>query len=60
MIEPDLTIFLCGETGMSNTREELVDDPWDAFELDEDTAEPEPKPGDFWGELDNDRNDHSR
>jgi len=22
--------------------------------LDDDTAEPEPEPGDFWGELDND------
>jgi hypothetical protein len=30
------------------------DDPWDVFELDEDTIEPEPEYGDFWGELDDD------
>jgi hypothetical protein len=28
------------------------DDVWDAFELDEETAEPQPEYGDFWGELD--------
>jgi hypothetical protein len=27
---------------------------WDAFELDDETAEPQPEPGDFWGEMDND------
>jgi len=27
----------------------------DAFELDDETLEPEPEPGDFWGELDDDR-----
>jgi hypothetical protein len=31
-----------------------LDDPWEVFELDEDTAEPEPEPGDFWGEVDHD------
>ncbi len=27
------------------------DDPWDVFELDEDTIETEPQDGDFWGEI---------
>jgi len=27
-------------------------DFWDAFERDDETAEPEPEPGDFWGEVD--------
>ena len=32
----------------------VPDEAWDAFELDEDTIEPEPEYGDFWGELDDD------
>ena len=32
------------------------DDPWDAFELDDDELESQPEPGDFWGELDHDCN----
>lgn len=28
------------------------DELWDVFELDEETAEPEPQYGDFWGEPD--------
>jgi hypothetical protein len=32
----------------------MRDDVWDAFKLDEETAEPEPEVGDFWGELDED------
>lgn len=32
----------------------MRDDVWEAFELDEETAEPEPEFGDFWGELDED------
>jgi hypothetical protein len=30
----------------------LPDEVWDVFELDEDTIEPEPEYGDFWGEVD--------
>ncbi len=30
----------------------LSDDLWDVFELDDETAEPDPEPGDFWGVLD--------
>jgi hypothetical protein len=29
-------------------------DPWDAFELEDDIVEPEPEYGDFWGEQDDD------
>ena len=29
-------------------------DPWDAFVIDDDAVDPEPEPGDFWGELDDD------
>ena len=36
------------------------DDPWDAFELDNEAAEPEPESGDFWGELDDDCDINSR
>jgi hypothetical protein len=36
------------------THENPADDPWDAFELDDDELESEPEPGDFWGELDHD------
>lgn len=32
----------------------VSDEAWDVFELDEDTIEPEPAYGDFWGELDDD------
>ena len=39
---------------MTDTQQPPTDDPWDAFVLDDETAEPEPEPGDFWGELDND------
>lgn len=28
----------------------------DAFEFDDETLEPEPEPGDFWGEIDDDCN----
>ena len=45
---------------MSSTHHNPIDEKWDAFELDEDTAEPEPEPGDFWGELENDSEDNSR
>lgn len=31
-----------------------ADDPWDVFEVDDDSLEPEPEYGDFWGELDDD------
>jgi hypothetical protein len=31
-----------------------AEDPWDVFEIDEETLEPEPEYGDFWGELDDD------
>ena len=41
---------------MASICEKPVDDPWDVFELDDDPLEPEPEPGDFWGELDNDSN----
>ena len=45
---------------MSNARgEKPVDDPWDVFDLDDDLLEPEPEPGDFWGELDNDSDNGS-
>ena len=30
----------------------MRDDLWDVFELDDETAEPEPQHGDFWGEPD--------
>ncbi len=30
----------------------LGDDLWAVFEVDDETAEPEPEPGDFWGVLD--------
>ena len=49
-----------GEMVMSSTHHNPIDEKWDAFELDEDTAEPEPEPGDFWGELENDSEDNSR
>jgi hypothetical protein len=39
---------------MTDTCHPPADDAWDAFVLDDDTAEPEPEPGDFWGELDHD------
>ena len=29
----------------------LPEDVWDAFELDDHTADPQPEPGDFWGEV---------
>jgi len=32
----------------------LQDDVWDAFELDDETADPQPEYGDFWGEPDDD------
>jgi hypothetical protein len=32
-----------------------LDETWEVLKLDEDTAEPEPEPGDFWGEPDDDR-----
>jgi hypothetical protein len=41
---------MAGESGQP------PDDPWEVFELDDDVAESEPEPGDFWGELDNDCN----
>lgn len=34
-------------------REEI----WDVFDLDDETAEPQPEPGDFWGVVDPD--DHA-
>jgi len=43
-----------GDHAMTGTYQPPTDDPWDAFVLDDETAEPEPEPGDFWGELDND------
>jgi hypothetical protein len=42
------------EDAMRKTQEKPTDDPWDAFELDDDELECEPEPGDFWGELDDD------
>ena len=30
----------------------LPEDVWDVFELDDDTADPRPERGDFWGEVD--------
>ena len=30
----------------------ICEELWDVFALDEETAEPEPEPGDFWGEVD--------
>jgi len=39
---------------MLKTQEKPADDPWDAFELDDDELESEPEPGDFWEELDDD------
>jgi hypothetical protein len=30
----------------------VPDEAWEAFVLNEETAEPEPEYGDFWGELD--------
>lgn len=45
---------------MPSIDDKLIDEKWDAFELDEDTTEPEPEPGDFWGELDNDSDDDCR
>jgi len=36
------------------TPQPVRDEVWDAFELDEDTVEPQPEYGDFWGELDED------
>jgi hypothetical protein len=37
---------------ISTLNDELID----AFEQDDETLEPEPEPGDFWGELDDDCN----
>ncbi|HEV3417533.1 MAG TPA: hypothetical protein VG056_11985 [Pirellulales bacterium] len=34
-----------------NAADDSETDPWDAFELED---EPDPEPGDFWGELDDD------
>ena len=33
----------------------LWEDLWDAFELDDEMAEPQPEYGDFWGEPDDQR-----
>lgn len=33
----------------------LWDDLWDAFERDDEMAEPQPEYGDFWGEPDDER-----
>lgn len=41
-------------TGVPSPPAPVADEAWDVFELDEDTAEPEPEYGDFWGELDDD------
>jgi hypothetical protein len=35
---------------MTDACQPPTDDAWDAFLLDDETAEPEPEPGDFWGE----------
>jgi hypothetical protein len=48
------------ELVMPIAREKPVDDPWDVFELDDDAAEPEPEPGDFWGEPDDDSDDRGQ
>ncbi len=48
----DSPIF--ADTKIGTVPKKPVDDPWDAFEVDDDGAEPEPEPGDFWGELDHD------
>ncbi len=45
--------FYMGGT-MSEMPEIPAVDPWDAFVIDGDAMEPEPEPGDFWGELDDD------
>jgi hypothetical protein len=45
---------------MSSGCEKPVDDPWEVFDLDDDLPEPEPEPGDFWGELDDDSYDGGR
>jgi hypothetical protein len=37
-----------------NAPQDPSGDPCDAFELDDDELEPEPEPGDFWEELDDD------
>ena len=39
---------------MSKLPENPADDPWDAFELDDEIVDPEPEPDDFWGKLDDD------
>jgi hypothetical protein len=39
------------KSAIKRAESELID----AFELDDETLEPEPEPGDFWGELDDDR-----
>ncbi len=36
---------------MPSSEARWKDDPWDVFELDEDTTDPEPQDGDFWGEI---------
>jgi hypothetical protein len=41
-----------GEAEPGLTPVPLGDEVWDAFELDDDSAEPEPEYGDFWGEVD--------
>ena len=30
----------------------ICEELWDVFALDDETAEPEPEPGDFWGQVD--------
>jgi hypothetical protein len=41
---------------MPDTRQQpAIVDFWEAFELEDEALEPEPEPGDFWGEPDDDR-----
>ncbi len=35
----------------------LDDEIWEVFTLDEETAEPEPTPDDFWGAMDSEEED---
>lgn len=46
---PFTEVVMCG--GYSDP-DPAGDDPWDVFLLDDETAEPEPQQGDFWGQPD--------
>jgi hypothetical protein len=54
MVSADSNLHATEEFVMPKTCKKPIDDPWDAFELEDDAMDLEPEPGDFWGELNDD------